>query len=277
MTQHLKFYGFPEECARFEQRHPLWNEVMNNLARALNGAFTRVQVMDAAVEKIVYFFGRLCAEDFMEITLVCYHGYGGAALKLVRTMYEYTVTLHYLHEHPDEVDTFLKYHRVQQDKLIRRLVETFGEGVLPAELVQDWRRKADEVRDEFMIPVCDHPNPKRRLNHSWNKLDFVSMAEKTGEIGKLIVPGYFFPLRHAHPTFGGLTQRLEIVNDHMVFKQDSEPTMVDDALMTAHNCILDVLEVQRQHFNPVGLADATQICLRDFFRVWSPDPAHLNG
>jgi hypothetical protein len=95
MAKQLKFYGFPEECEKFEQRHPLWNEVMRNLADALNIAFTRVQVMDEPVDKVVYFFGRLCAEDFMEITLVCYHGYGAAALKLVRTMYEYTVTLHY--------------------------------------------------------------------------------------------------------------------------------------------------------------------------------------
>jgi hypothetical protein len=159
--------------------------------------------------------------------------------------------------------------------LIRRLIETFGDDVLPAELVQDWRRKADEVRDQFMIPICDHPNAKRKLNHSWNKLDFVSMAERTGEIGKLIVPGYFFPLRHAHPTFGGLTQRLEIVEDRMAFKQDSEPTMVDDALMTAHNCILDALEVQKQRFSLDGLEEAMQVCLRDFLRVWSPDSPHL--
>jgi len=50
-----------------------------------------------------------------------------------------------------------------------------------------------------MIPVCDHPGSKMRLNHTWNKLDFVAMAKKAGEIGKLIVPGYYFPLRHAHP------------------------------------------------------------------------------
>src|SRR5260370_20047148 len=129
------FYRFPEECRKFDERHPLWNEMMSSLARALDLAFTRVEVMHSTADKFVYFFGRVILEDFMEIALVCYHGYGVAASKLVRSMYEFTVTLRHLHEHPDEADTFLAYHLVQQDKLTSRLIETFGESILPAELI----------------------------------------------------------------------------------------------------------------------------------------------
>ncbi len=265
------FYGFPDECRNFDERHPLWNEMMGNLVRELNLAFTRVEVMKGSADKFVYFFGRIILEDFMEVALVCYHGYGVAASKLVRSMYEFTVTLRYLHEHPDEADTFLAYHLVQQDKLTSRLIETFGESILPAELIAEIKRKAAEVKEDFMIPVCDHPGSKMRLNHTWNKLDFVAMAKKAGEIGRLIVPGYYFPLRHAHPTFGGLTDRLEIVNEQMSLKGDAQPEIADRSLMTAQNCILDALKVQSEHFKIEGLEDAIQVCYRDFVRVWSPD------
>lgn len=265
------FYGFPDECLKFDERHPLWNEMMGNLVRALDLAFTRVEVMKASADKFVYFFGRIILEDFMEIALVCYHGYGVAASKLVRSMYEFTVTLRYLHEHPDESETFLHHHLIQQDKLTSRLIETFGETILPAELIAEIRRKAAEVKEDFMIPVCDHPGSKMRLNHTWNKLDFVAMAKNAGAIGKLIVPGYYFPLRHAHPTFGGLTERLEIVDEQMSLKGDAQPEIVDRSLMTAHNCILDALKVQSEHFSIEGLEDAIQVCYRDFVRVWSPD------
>jgi len=265
------FYGFPDECRNFDERHPLWNEMMGNLVRALNLAFTRVEVMKGSADKFVYFFGRIILEDFMEVALVCYHGYGVAASKLVRSMYEFTVTLRYLHEHPDEADTFLAYHLVQQDQLTSRLIETFGESILPAELMAEIKRKAAEVKEDFMIPVCDHPGSKMRLNHTWNKLDFVAMAKKAGEIGRLIVPGYYFPLRHAHPTFGGLTERLEIVNEQMSLKGNAQPEIADRSLMTAHNCILDALKVQSEHFKIEGLEDAIQVCYRDFVRVWSPD------
>jgi hypothetical protein len=223
------------------------------------------------VDKFVYFFGRIVLEDFMEITLVCYHGYGVAASKLVRSMYEYAITLRYLREHPDEAETFLAYHLVQQEKLIARLIETFGEDILEAEFVADARRRAADVKEDFMVPVCEHPGAKLRLNHTWNKLDFVAMAKKAGDLGKLIVPGYYMPLRHAHPTFGGLTERLEIVDDHMSLKAEAQPEIADRSLMTAHNCILDALNVQSEHFKIKELEDVMQVCYRDFLRVWSPD------
>src|SRR5271166_5302349 len=93
-------------------------------------------------------------------------------------------------EHPAEVETFIDYYHVQNDKLISRLVETFGDNILPAEVIAEARRKAAEVKQDFMVPVCDHPGAKMRLNHTWSKLDFVAMAKKTGDLGKLIIPGY---------------------------------------------------------------------------------------
>lgn len=277
MANGFTIYGFPDECRKFDQRHPLWQEIMSNLEHALNIAFTRVQVMDGPEDKFVYFFGRVCLEDFMEILLVCYHGYGVAASKLIRSMYEHTVTLRYLHEHPAEVDTFIDYYLVQNDKLISRLIETFGETILPAEVIAEARRKAAEVKEDFMIPVCEHPGAKMRLNHTWNKLDFVAMAKKTGDLGKLIIPGYYMPLRHAHATFAGLTERLEIVDGHMSLKPEAQPEMADRSLITAHNCILNALEVQKERFKIEGLDEVMQICYRDFVRVWSPDSPLLKA
>src|ERR1700722_14035616 len=110
-------FGFPEEAEKFRQRHPLWVDRFPNIVNAVNTAFTRIQTMESAADKMVYFYGRMCAEDFMEILLVCGNGYGAAALKLVRSMYEHAVTLRYLHEHAEEVENFMLYSRVQQYKL----------------------------------------------------------------------------------------------------------------------------------------------------------------
>src|SRR5438105_12652382 len=73
-SNNFTFYGFPDECRNFDERHPLWNEMMGNLVRELNLAFTRVEVMKGSADKFVYFFGRIILEDFMEVALVCYHG-----------------------------------------------------------------------------------------------------------------------------------------------------------------------------------------------------------
>jgi hypothetical protein len=97
------------------------------------------------------------------------------------------------------------------------------------------------------------------------------MAKKTGAIGTLIVPGYYLPLRHAHPTYRAVTERLELTDKHMGFKRESQPEEADAALMTAHNCILVALEVQEERFNISGLKSAVQDCTRDWALIWSPE------
>ena len=263
-------FGDPDAAAKFEQRHPLWHDRFVNLVRAIDMAFTRVQTMSEAADKLVYLYGRMCAEDFMEILLVCGNGYGEAGLKLLRSLYEHTVTLRYLHEHPDEVGAFMDFHHVQQHKLMRNILDTFGKDALQPEVVAGVEQRYAQVKADFLVTDCKTCGTKR-LNNSWNEMDFVSMAKRAGAIGTLIVPGYFIPLRQAHSTFGGLKDRLKIVDDGIQFQHESEPAVADQALMTAHNCILNVVEVQSERFKIDGLQEQLQTCLRDFVEIWKPD------
>ncbi len=263
-------FGYPEESEKFQQRHPLWPQRFENLVRAINTAFTRTQTMSEPIDKLVYLYGRMCAEDFMEVLLVCGNGYGAAGMKLLRSMYEHAVTLRYLHDHPEEAGAFMDYHWVQQYKLMKRILETFGEDALPPDTVAGVKRKYAEVKEDFMITDCKRCYTKR-LNNTWNKLDFVSIAKKSGAIGTLIVPGYFLPLRHAHATFGGLRERLEIVDECMTFQHESQPEIADQALITAHNCILNVLDVQNERFKIDGLEQQLQTCFQDFLEVWGTE------
>ena len=269
----MSFYGFPEEATNFERRHPLWQERMTRLTHAINSAFTRTQMMTSAEDKFVYFYGTLVAEDFMEIFLVAVNGYGIAAMKLVRSMYEHTVTLRYLHDHPNEVGAFIDYDHVQQYKLMKPIMETFGKDVLPAETVADVERRYGEVRDKFMVKSCDCG--AMRVNHTWSKLDFVSMAKKSGALGTLIVPGYFWPLRHGHSTFRAITDRMQTVDGRMEFKRESQPVLADQALGLAHNCILVVLEIQNERFKVEGLGAEIQACVRDWVETWAPNSTLL--
>jgi hypothetical protein len=266
----MSVYGFAEEATKFDLRHPLWHQRMPRLAHAIDLAFTRIQTMNTPEEKFVYFYGTLIAEDFMEILLVPVNGYGVAAMKLLRSMYEHTVTLCYLHDHPDEVGKFMAYDHVQQYKLVRPIGDTFGPGVLPPQTVEDVERRYAQVKEQFMVTDCKKCDTKK-VNHTWNKLDFVSMAKKTGAIGTLIVPGYFFPLRHAHSTFRTITDRLEKRDGHLGFQRESQPKLADEALMTAHNCLLVALEIQNERFKVEGLEAEMQACLRDWAEIWSLD------
>jgi hypothetical protein len=269
------FFGFPEEFEQFHQRHPLWAERFSNLTHAIGLAFTRTQTMSEPEDKLVYFYGKLCAEDFMEILLICGNGYGAAAMKLLRCMYEHAVTLRYLHDHPDDASAFMDYHHVQQHKLAKSIIETFGGDALSESITEDVEQKYAQVKDQFIVTDCKKCGTTR-INNTW-KMDFVSMAKKAGAIGTLVVPGYFLPLRHAHATFGALEERLEIVDDRMGFKADSQPEMADDALRIAHNCILNALDVQKERFKIDGLEEQLQTCFHDYLEIWITDAKPLDN
>lgn len=266
-TPKMSVYAFPTD---FNHRHPHWPEVLQRLHHAITLAFTRTQTMSTAVEKIAYFYGRLVAEDFMEVFLVAANGYGIAAQKLLRSMYEHTINLRYLHDHPDEVQDFIDYDAVQQFKLIQPIFEIFGTDALPAETVAEVKRKYEEVKDKFMIMDCKVCKTER-VNHSWNKLHFAAMAKKAGKIGSLIVNGYFIPLRHAHATFKAIEERMERTDAGLGFQPETDSTVADGALMLAHNCLLVALEVQNERFTIDGLDAAIKTSARDWALVWMPD------
>lgn len=272
--QPMSIYGFPDAASAFDKRHPQWQVVMARLHGVINLAFTRTHgVMPNEIDRFVYFYGNLVAEDFMELFLMAANGYGFGAMKLLRSMYEHAVTLKYLHEHPDELQAFLDFDRVQQYKLAKQIIDTFGEGALPPETISVTEQEYAEVKDKFMVKSCKSKAcSEQRIGHTWSKLDFVSMAKRTGALGSLIVPDYFVPLRHAHSTFRAMTDRLEMGQQGQVgFQRESQPKESDGALMAAHNCLLVALEVQKERFQIPGLEQAIQDSVRDWALVWMPE------
>jgi hypothetical protein len=68
-----------------------------------------------------------------------------------------------------------------------------------------------------------------------------------------------------------MTERLDMDDNQMSFRRESQPKEADQALMAAHNCLLVVLEVQKERFNISGLEELLQSSCRDWAMVWSPE------
>jgi hypothetical protein len=262
--------GIPAEWKDFEERHRTFLERYSHLREALNTAFLRTLTRSEPLEKFVFGYGRLCCEDFSEVFLLCANGYGVGALKLLRTLYEHAVTLRYIHEHPEELDNFWDFAYVAEHKVLKPIIETFGERafentpVRPAEVEERFQR----IKDRFMITDCKKCGTKR-LNHTWNKLDFATMAKRAGRLGALIVPAYYVPLNHAHSTFASLASRLALLDGGgFTFVPTAQSKEADTVLITAHNVILQVLEVQDERFSVPGLKEKLQTCSQDFLDIW---------
>lgn len=273
-TRELLF-GFSEEWEDFGKRHPLLLERFPNFINAIAATFIRDTSLPEPIDRFVLLYGRLCCEDFSEVLLCCGNGYGQGAQKLVRSLYERAVTLHYLHEHPEELQAFMDFHHVATHKLLVSAEETFGKQLVSREA----RAKVEEdyaaVKEQFMVTDCKKCGTKRP-GHTWNKLDFVAMAKKVGGLGTLIVPAYYMSLRQAHATFGSLLSRLEEgESENILFKHAAQRKEADYALMTAHNIMLDVMKVQDERFKVPGLAGQIEQCFTDFMEVYAKKPGDL--
>lgn len=67
-------------------------------------------------DRVGFYLGRICVEDFREIFLLAGNGHGIGALKILRGVYERAVTAPYILANPDEADAFLEYDKVHKHK-----------------------------------------------------------------------------------------------------------------------------------------------------------------
>jgi hypothetical protein len=260
-------FGLEEQWRIFQTRHAKFLEGFDNLMTAIDTAFLR-DLMTPQGNDVFYFaLGRVCVEDFWELLLLAGNGYGIGAHKMLRALYERAVTLLYLGTHPEHIDNFLDYDIITKHKIGRKITETgYLVPGLTDEVLEKNRKEFERVKNKFMVTDCEKCETTR-LNHSWNKLDFVSMANTT-PLKKLLVPAYYIPMYHTHSTATAIYARLQ--PNGSGFNPDLQPDEATRGLRYAHEIILYVLRAQNDHFKMQALGQALGIATREFCEIW-PD------
>lgn len=263
--------GAREEWADFARRNRQFLERMPSLKAAMNAAFVDPGSVHATpADMMVFFLGRLCAEDFSEIILLSANGYGVGATKLLRGFYERVVTARYLRKHPDEAEAFMAWGVVSEGKRAREVLDVFGANLAPekAAKLKEVIETARAERPRFVVDDCKTCKTTK-LNHTWSKLDFVSMAKSVdGLTGDYIFPCYLEPLRHAHATVGALEARVKEADNVFTFHPGPTRAEADNALMLAHMLMLNICDLFFEHFAPDGLEEPLKNAVIDYGIVW---------
>lgn len=275
MAEPLKpslIFGIPAKWEAFHRRNAAFLDAWARLHGVVERVFIRKLTNPSQLDVHVLYLGRLCVEDFAEVLLVCGNGYGIAGKKLLRGLFERALTAWYLTKHPDEAPNFEDYWHIQVYKLAGDARDLFGPAVVCDEDFARLERQAGEVRGRFMIPICATCRTER-LNHTWTRMDVVSMARDCPEIGGYLLPAYKDTLAHAHANFGGILLRLGMDDEQgITFNDETRPAECDQVLMTAHALLLRVLELQVLHFKLPGLDEELGTCVMDFTMVWKREP-----
>lgn len=260
--------GFPKEWALFFERNPHWPQALDNLHQTLEKVFIRNAEINKQSASIVFFMGRLCAEDFNEIFLLSANGYGFGSLKILRGLYERVVTIAYISQNENEAEQFLKYHYIHRNKLITHAETFFGnlEKYIDKEEILNIKSEFEKHKEKFQQTACKKCKTKR-IMHSWSKLDIAAMAAKT-QLDQLYFPGYYFPTIQSHATASSIVHRIKSSgNGAISFDEASQPEIADRALIIAHNLIVRLIDIQDDYFS-LNISKDMELLLKDFKMVW---------
>lgn len=235
--------GLPEEQMAFKNSHPAFFRLLPELSVTVREVFGRTFQTTSPAERVIFFLGNICAENFAEIVLLGGNGNGVAALQLLRGMYERVVALGYIHGNPAAADEFLAYGDLLQGKFLRHARDLgHSLGLSPA----------DEQRVE-----TDYAAARTRFGdrRQWSSLDLRTMAravryEPAGiTLDQLYVACYWEPTQYAHGTPLSVVFRLQpSVEKGATFDQVPRRDLAERAIRFAHLLLLINLHFQEVTF-----------------------------
>jgi hypothetical protein len=294
MRENPFFIGKLEEQRHFAARNSAFIKIYNNLCdtyekvilrtihaptaeqdarlRQLDPAdpeYTQIDI-EVLAARIVYFLGHLSIEDFQELLTLSVNGYGYGALKLLRGLYEKTVTAMYLSKNTKQVRDYADYMFIQAHKIMSRAREgnpdldsRYSPEYL-AELKAGYERAKEKLK-ETVCRKCGAP----RVQLSWSRLDMATMAKQVGEgIDDLLLKCYLEPTAHSHATPLSLAERVTgTPNGGISFNHEPQRDRADLALFYAHRLMIYNIEVQNDYFE-LGLGQEIVQCAKECAEVW---------
>ena len=265
-------FGNPQEWERFNAEYPEFVARYEALLETKDRIFVR-SGSGEKVDRIVFGLGRVCAEDFQQVVILCGNSFGIGALQLLRGMYEREVTAAYLSKHPEAVDDFLDYHFVHMRKAVNHLRETLGtldelHKLVPPEKLEEIERDYQGVRNRFIEPLCQTCGTTKPM-FSWTRFHTGVLAQRGSEgLKQMYFYWYYRPTLLSHSTIASLMARMKVTEGGVLFFDGgAQRNYVKEALVGAHHLMLYVLDTQNDHFK-LGLDEELRARVEDFNACW---------
>jgi len=250
-------YTMPEtiDWATFIRETPEFPELYHKLFRtipqlALDTTPADDDVAGAVISELMV----ASIPDFDDILLLCSKDRHWGALKLLRGLFERTVTLKYLAQNPGEVEAFLAFDAVDWNVLLLGIERRFGIRA-NVETREHFQEAAKDVRDRFKQEPCKECGNRKQT--TWTPRSSLELAEKTG-LGHLHFEGFVLPSKFIHPTYFGT---------HVISR--GSPAPLPNMLKATHILTLETALVHQRYFKGDPLASPTVAdAVQEFFRVW---------
>ena len=204
--------SFPDgkDFTDFKNRHPAVLRALDEMAVGFTGLMGLIKEQKLSeVNTILFLLFGASWREFEEILVLAMNGYGSGAMKLLRALYERTVTTQYLMKSPNKVRQFSDFSHVHWHKLLTDADQTGVAAELSKQRRDEIEANFAKVKDEFTEIACK-PCKKTRLQGSWTKKPVPTQAREIHEqLGQICFQGYLMPTFFLHTTLWGITQQMK--------------------------------------------------------------------
>jgi Family of unknown function (DUF5677) len=211
-------------------------------------------------DRVVFPLGVATRDLCEEVISFVYQGFGNAALRTARTLYECVVFSLYINKHPETWKSYLNKMYAQWAKVLQNIPGT--DSSLP-KIHSDISEKVPEFSKGKYIP------------QDWNDdRTTYNMAKDVGISDPFHSLAFNYSSGFVHPSAMFLLNSFSRTAPDGpllvgVKVQDMESKM---AVQITHDMIINAIRLRLKYSDSLALRDALSQCEKDFFSVWSYHP-----
>lgn len=227
-------FGETDQANAFFDRNPKFHPAFERLMTLANKCFGRKLHPKSRIEDVCFDLGHTCRADYMEILFLAVNGFGIAASKLLRGLYERAVTLAYIIKHPEKAERFVRYAAIQEKKAMDRALEVVTEEqfneVIQTTSTTQIRALYEQVKPEFQVTHCKKCGHKGAA-FSWD-IDVASMVRDVGDpYDKYFLGSFTIPTLHIHATLASVAHEPDEAKKLKRSQQEAEFALMNATVM----------------------------------------------
>ena len=216
----VEMVGFPDFWQKAEAANTAAFEAIKDLFPIQQVLFSKP--VSKSLHKVTRMIAKVTCNSLTALMVLVLNGCGSDAMKIARSMFEASVTLDYLLNHPEQVTDFLEFKHIQ-DK--RRLCFLDSQNSKHRIDFPDERRAEIESEYKRVLPRYAGQNGKPR--RSWCRKNVYEMAQELNVV-------------ELYRTFYEMASSLHHVDISAVIPQDSDAL---DITTPSRDWILDALRM----------------------------------
>jgi hypothetical protein len=193
--------------------------------------------------------------DCNDILTLVSNGGDWGALKLLRSLFERTVTAKYLETHSAETVNFYDFDAIDYRSAMDAIYVESGISMSP-ESRANLDRAAAKARIRFKLEPCPSCNRPARMS-AWTPRSMKELSEKTG-LGYMYFTAWILPTKLIHPTFYGLEE--VILGNAPIY----------NTLYNVHSLLVELILIHQRHFEAETAPTELMIeSVEQFLSVWT--------